>query len=383
MRFLGLSLIVGMLLPINILAQDNISLRMEMSRDTIDISQQAVLTISVSGAKQDIPAPELPDLSMFNVYSQGTSTNISIVNGKMQTSYTYQYLLQPKKAGIFPISAASIVYNRGKYLSNELALTVIDSDANRRVPRSLKEEGVTTSGEERDMFLTSEVDKKSAFVNEQITLRLKFYHAVQLYSQPEYTAPQTTDFWSDMLEPQKTYFDTVNGRRYRVIEIATALFPTRSGDLTIGPAMLTASIASRRTPNRKDPFSVFDDFFGQAESQTVRSRPITVKILPLPEENRPTNFTGTVGNFSIEASPDKTNVDMNQPVTVTYKIDGTGNIKTVAEPNIGDLTDFRIYRASTDEKDFEDQRNGRRDQNIRGSLYPQEGGSNDDPAGEA
>lgn len=350
MRNLRLIVVFCLLMPIKILAQGDVTIQMSLSQDTIEISEQAILTIVISGGKQDIPSPELPNLSMFNVYSQGTSTNISIVNGKMETSYSYQYMLQPKKAGTFPIGSVNIDYNRTRYKSNELTLTVIDSEAGQPASRSLKQEGVTATGEEKDMFLTADIDKRTAYVNEQMTLSLKFYHAVQLYSQPEYTAPQTTDFWTDMLEPQKTYYTTVNGRRYRVIEITSALFPTRSGDLTIGSAIISATIPVKRVINRKDPFSLFDDFFTQGESQNVRSRPITVKVLPLPSENKPATFSGTVGNFSIEANPDKTTVDMNQPVTVTYKIDGTGNIKTVAEPNIGDLMDFRIYRASTDEK---------------------------------
>lgn len=41
---------------------------------------------------------------------------------------------------------------------------------------------------------------------------------------------------------------------------------------------------------------------------------------------------------------------MNQPVSVTVNITGWGNIKSVAEPVIGDLQDFRVYRASSNEE---------------------------------
>jgi hypothetical protein len=40
---------------------------------------------------------------------------------------------------------------------------------------------------------------------------------------------------------------------------------------------------------------------------------------------------------------------MNQPVTLNIKINGQGNIKSVAEPTIPDLKDFRVYRASSNE----------------------------------
>jgi len=338
-----------LMMPAAILADDTVTIQMALDKDTISISEQATLTITVAGSKQNLPPPGLPDLTMFNVYSQGTSTNISIVNGSMRTSYTYQYLLQPKRVGIYPIGAASIVVDRTRHESNGLTVTVLNSGGNQTTPGTVKEEASLPPGD-KDMFLTASIDKRTAYVNEQMTLHLKFFHAVQLYSQPEYTAPQTTDFWADMLEPQKTYYQKVDGRQYRVIEITAALFPNRPGDLTIGSATITATIPSKRGARRNDPFSLFDDFFTQGESQTVRSQSLSVKILPLPTENKPATFTGTVGNFTMNASVDKTTVDVNQPVTVTYKIDGTGNIKTIAEPDIAELTDFRTYRASADEK---------------------------------
>jgi hypothetical protein len=349
MNYILRGILIVIILAIGIAAQDNVSLQMSLDRATIDISENATLTISISGATKDVSKPELPDLSMFNVYSQGSSTNISIVNGKMESSYSYQYLLQPKKAGVYSIKAASGTTSSGQRISsNQLTLTVVDASSGKR--GSIKEESVTLTGENKDIFLMANVDKKYAYVNEQITLRIKFYHAVQLYSQPEYTAPQTTDFWTDMLEPQKTYYQTANGQRYRVVEIASALFPTRSGELTIGPAMVTATIPVKKAARRNDPFSLFDDYFTQGESKTVRSKPLTVKILPLPQDNKPSDYSGTVGDYSIQAVPDKTTVEMNQPVTVTYKINGAGNIKTVAEPKIEELMDFRVYRASSDEK---------------------------------
>jgi hypothetical protein len=46
---------------------------------------------------------------------------------------------------------------------------------------------------------------------------------------------------------------------------------------------------------------------------------------------------------------DKKEVEVNQPVTLTIRISGTGNIKSVAEPTMPDMPDFRIYRASSSE----------------------------------
>ncbi|MEW5925390.1 MAG: BatD family protein, partial [Candidatus Zixiibacteriota bacterium] len=147
-----------------------------------------------------------------------------------------------------------------------------------------------------------------------------------------------------------TYYEVVNGKRYKVIEITMALFPTRSGELQVGPAMIEVQIPAPRQARRTNPFSLFDDIFTQGQVATVRSKPVDINVLPLPAEGKPENFSGTVGKYTLSASADKTTVDINQPVTVTYKISGTGNIKTIAEPAIGDLKDFRVYRATSDEK---------------------------------
>ncbi|HDL04655.1 MAG TPA: protein BatD [candidate division Zixibacteria bacterium] len=342
-----LFIIMLLLLPVIASGQDEITVEMTVSSTKISIDDQLYLTVKVSGSQQNLPQPQLPSMAMFEAYSQGTSTNISIVNGQVESSLSYNYLLIPKKEGTFVIKPAAVVYNHKRYESNEVSIQVVGSGGTASNPEEI--EMTTGSGQSRDLFLIAEVDKKRAYVNEQITLTIKFFHAVKLMSQPDYTAPQTTDFWADLLEEQKTYYQVVNGRRYKVIEINTALFPTRSGDLQVGSAMVEVRVPSRRS-GRRSPFSMFDDIFTQGELATVRSRSIDIKVLPLPSEGKPENFTGTVGKYTFTATPDKTTVDVNQPVTVTYKFSGTGNITTVAEPQIGDLKDFRIYQASSDEK---------------------------------
>jgi len=343
-----LCLVIMLLVPSMVAAQDEISVEMTVSDDVIAIDEQAYLTVKVVGPQQNLPQPQMPSMAMFDAYSQGTSTNISIVNGRVESSVSYNYVLRPRKEGTFVVKPAAVVHNHKRYASNEITITVTASGDKNSIPEETQ--ATTDKGQSRDLFLTAEVDKKSVYVNQQITLTIKFHHAVKLMSQPDYTPPQTTGFWADMLEDQKTYYQVVNGRRYKVIEIKTALFPTRSGELDVGAAMVEVQVPSKRKSRRVDPFTFFDDMFVQGEKATVRTRPITINVKPLPAEGKPLEFSGTVGKYTLTSTADKTTVDVNQPVTVTYKFSGTGNITTVAEPQIGELKDFRIYRASSDEK---------------------------------
>ncbi len=341
-------LILVLLCPLCATADDEISIEMSLSQEVINIDSHAYLMITIKSNKQNLPEPQLPNLSMFDVYSQGTSTNISIVNGQMESSLTYNYQLRPRREGTFVIKPAVVVFNHKRYESKEIILQVIGSG---QTPSGdTRQQAPPDAGTAGDIFLTAELDKKTAYVNQQVTLSVKFFSAIKLYTQPDYTQPQTTDFWTDMLEPQKTYYQVVKGKRYRVIEINTALFPTRAGELSIGSARVSARVPVQRRRRRNDPFSVFNDFFGAGENKSVRSKPLKINIKPLPSENKPADYTGTVGSYKISSMANKIAVEVNQPVTVKYKISGIGNIKTIAEPVIGELADFRIYRASSSEK---------------------------------
>jgi hypothetical protein len=179
-----------------------------------------------------------------------------------------------------------------------------------------------------------------------VTLSLKFYIAVQFYGSPQLSGPSTTGFWTEVLRNTAPYHQKVGGRTYRVLERKYALFPTQTGVLRIGRAAITTTVATQR--RRRDPFDIFGAL-GRGEDVTVRSDPIRVEVKPLPDQGRPDGYTGTIGQFSISARADKTSVEVNQPVTVEFRIRGVGNIKSVAEPTIPDLEDFRVYRASSSE----------------------------------
>jgi hypothetical protein len=344
----ALALVLAVLLAPGIAtAADDVTVTVSLDRTTIGLDEQAVLEVDVSGTAQDLPEPQMPTLSVFEVYPQGRSSNISIVNGQVSASVTYRYVLLPSKAGTFAIGPIAVVYNNKRYKGNDVQLTVVQG-ATSRQQGTQQPQAVERGSDTRDYFLEADVDNKNPFVNEQVTFTLKFYIGVQYYGSPELTEPATTGFWTEVLGNKAAYYQVINNRKFRVIERSYALFPTQTGELTIGRAQITATVASRR--NSRDPFAgMFGDFFERGEQITVRSQPVIVRARPLPEAGRPDGFSGTIGDFSISADADKNQVEVNQPVTLTVKIAGSGNIKSVAEPVIPPLDDFRVYKASSNE----------------------------------
>ncbi len=327
-------------------SNDPISVVVSLDHDEISMDEAVLLSVVVSGGDQNLPRPHMPNLPMFEVYSQGQSSNISIVNGKVSASVNYRYLLMPTRPGKFPIQDIAVVYNNHRYVGNTVEISVRKSGA---VPTQKKKTGVVDDTETgKPYYLEAVVDKKNPYVNEQVTLTLKFYIAVRYHRNPELTEPTTTGFWTELLGNKAPYRERVNGRTYRVIERKYALFPTQTGELTIGRATIRVAVDSKRK-NYRDPFGMFGDMFDTGKEVSVRSLPVKVNVRPLPKEGRPADFTGTIGDFKISARVDKREVELNQPVTVTIKITGVGHVKAAAEPDIPDQDDFRIYRASSSE----------------------------------
>ncbi|MFN3966512.1 MAG: BatD family protein, partial [Endomicrobiia bacterium] len=214
-------------------------------------------------------------------------------------------------------------------------------------PQHLPVQKNVYSGKERDLFIETLVDKKKAYVNEQITLTFRFYRRIDLMSQPQYSPPDTSGFLTEDLPPQRNYYTVIEGKRYLVTEIKTALFPLSSGKFTIGPATLKCAVEDfGRIPDDFFSDDFFKRFFSGGRTVVLKSEPINIEVLNLPEENKPKDFSGAIGNFKITSYLDKNKVTQGEPLTLNISISGQGNIKTITQPNIK-LEGFRQYDAVT------------------------------------
>jgi hypothetical protein len=108
-------------------------------------------------------------------------------------------------------------------------------------------EANTASGESsqsKDIFLEATVDKKSAYVQEQILLTLKLYYKINLAS---YDA-NDPNIENTVIEEisENNYRSQLNGEQYNVLEKVYALHPQASGPLVIPSQRWRLEKSSRR-----------------------------------------------------------------------------------------------------------------------------------------
>lgn len=332
--------IIIFLLSTSAVAQE-LSLSASVDRSKITLNDQLRLSISVSGGAGSLPSPQLPSMPEFNIYSSGRSQNISIVNGQISSAITFNYTLVPKKAGKFTISPVTLTYQNKTYETQPISIEVVEASA--PPPQVPTQRQPKAGGErDRDVFITAEADKEKAYVNEEVILTFRFYRRINLLSRPEYVPPETTGFFTEDLPPQKEYYTAINGSRYLVTEIKTALFPTAPGDLQIGEAKLKCTVDDF-SPDAFSRDFFFRDFFSRGKTRVLSTKPLAVEVLPLPEKEKPANFKGVVGDYSITSSLDKKKIETGQPVTLTVTISGNGNVKALQEVALPDLPEFKHY----------------------------------------
>jgi hypothetical protein len=141
----------------------------------------------------------------------------------------------------------------------------------------------------------------------------------------------------------------VGNQLYAVGGLRTTAVASKVGELTLGPAECRLNLRVRSERRRTtDPFfdSFFDDAFGgrlELRPTRLTSQPKTIRVLPLPNEGVPADFTGAVGQYSLLASVSPTNVAVGEPVTLTVRVAGKGLLESVKLPSLDHWEKFRVY----------------------------------------
>ena len=319
----------------------------------IDLSEEIQLTITVKSSSTDVEVTQMPSLPNFNIYSSGQSRNVNMINGKINATQQFNYILIPRFAGKSEIGAFTVTVGGKHYQTEPISVEVSrtetgNAEASLLKPNSsakstkevkLKPSSPSSKDDTPAFFMTASVDKNRAYINEQIDLKIRFYQSQSTTGSPMYDRPKMEGLVFEELG-SKQEFELINGRQYVYTQFDLAVFGILPGEATIGPATV-----EYRTVG--DIFDPFYSFFSSSKSDVkkVSSKAIGVNIMPLPKEGRPKSFYNAVGgNYEIKASLDNQTPKAGEPITLTITVKGQGNMRAVGEIPVPDLgSSFRVY----------------------------------------
>ncbi len=316
-------------------AQDNEVITATVDRTALTTDDLLTLTVTVDRAA-GATEPILPALDGFSLLGTSSGTQISIINGDMSVQMAYTYYLQPTQAGDLIINPFTTTANGQTYQTEPILIKVAQGTGqfqpsipspgfgnlipnlpnipapNQAPPTADGTLPAPAGLNGQDYYVEAIVDNNNPWQGEQVLYAFRFYQGSSLLVEPNFQPPEFTGFWHDRQAEQTTYTTEAAGRTYYVTEIQTVLFPTVSGDVTIGPATL----------------EIPGGFF--SNGQTLTTDPVPVSIKPLPD-NPPAGFQGAVGQFGLQSLVDKTTSQVNDAVTLQVTLSGIGNIDTLAD----------------------------------------------------
>ncbi|MEZ5021315.1 MAG: BatD family protein [Bacteroidales bacterium] len=280
---------------------------------------------------------------------QSTSRNVQWVNGDVKTvsTTTLVYYVVAGTPGTYTIPAATFESRKVTVSSPEKQIVITTGGSSQAAAGQGQQQGQSQSantGESpsagTDVSMKILLSQREVYAGEPVTGTLKLYTRINLSGIQELRYPDFKGFLKEDIEtPPLRSLETevIDGVQYGTGVIQRfVLYPQVSGELRIDPAEMTVLVQERtgtRDPFFDDPF--FDNFFSSVSTvpRKVATLPVTVRVKPLPEP-RPADFHGAVGSFTMESSISGTDAKLNDAITMTVTLRGTGNLNLAGEPVI-------------------------------------------------
>lgn len=324
-----------LIFPVSLFCQ-NVSFQAEAPK-VVRAGEQFQLVYTLNENVDEFTPPNFGEFKYLGGPSTGSSTSISMVNGKTTrtSTYTFSYYLQaPSKEGKYSLTPATAKYKRNDIKSNALEIEVVAAGSSTQAGANTgNQSNVSKTPGGENIYVRLEYDKKSAYVGEQITAWIKLYTQVDISGiDQQFKGPEFIGFYQQdveipalkSLEREKVGDDIY----YTGVIKKVVLYPQRVGELTIEPFEMLVEVQKQ---SRRRSQSVFDDFFGpQYERARVNltSNPVKFTIKPLPG-NQPAGFSGAVGKFQINGDANLIQVKANDAITFSVAVTGKGNLKLI------------------------------------------------------
>lgn len=303
------------------------------------------------GEGSGLKAPDIKGCTLLYGPSTSTIQNYSWTNGKSSSSLTtdYSFTYRADEPGTYVIGEARITSGGKTYTTKSVSFTVLPPDKAAQHGGATIDDISSQSPEKtvsaNDVFVRIILNKSHAYEQEAILCTIKLYTKYSISSFMPTTNPSFDGFLIEELnlQPQLNEVEHYNGQNYMTAILKQCIiFPQKSGKLTINSGKYDVTVVQHQR---------FTGFWGgtrPVESEIkVSSNSASINITPLPQP-QPEGFTGAVGNFSIDSRLSSTSFRTNEAASLMYTIKGTGNIKSIKEPEIDFPSEFELYTPQTD-----------------------------------
>ncbi len=327
---------------ISSLAQAQVKFEVKVSKNKLGMNERLRVDFEMNKDGDNFNPPDFANFIVVGGPNQSVSN--SWVNGKRSYSKTYSYFLSPKKRGAFTINQATIVIDDQTYKTSPVKITVtaaVDKPKDPNDPNYIADANI---------HLVAEVSNSKPYLNQAITVVYKLYVSPNtgVSNWREIDNPRFNDFWSQNIDIKglKVENGTYKGEDYRYVVLRrTVLYPQKIGKLNIEP--LSLDITVDVPTNRRD---IFGGRLMKQVHKTVSAGNRTINVKPLPEQGKPIDFTGAVGDFDFKVTTSKTDLNATESLQAKVEVSGRGNLKLFELPKLTVPSSLEVYEPEKSDK---------------------------------
>ncbi|MGM0587361.1 MAG: BatD family protein [Bacteroidota bacterium] len=303
-----------------------------LSETKIFEGERVALSIEISGSDiSNVNRPNLPSLASMRLLSgnPSVSRNYQFINGRSSRSITYTYYYVAEEPGEHALPAIPVDVDGMTYETKSIPYTIVSRDQSSQSQQD---------DQRANIFMRLEVSDENPVAGQQLLANLVLYFKenVEILSYQPAPGWKAEGFWKEQLkrnERPMAQSVIMDGERYRKANLMQyALFPTRSGSLTLSPYTVSVSLRVRSNRGNNDPFSSFFGGFGTNQREIeLKSEPVELDIQELPKINDAI-YIGAVGRFDIQRSINTTDPLEGESIELVTRISGVGNVPLITNP---------------------------------------------------
>ncbi len=321
---------------------DEIQFVTKLSKNTLGINERLRVDFVMNRDGDNFNPPSFDNFTV--VGGPNSSISNSWINGKRSYSKTYSYFLAPKKRGVLTIGQATIEIDGDVYKTIPVKVEIT---AAVEKPKDPNDPDYIVS---QNIHLVAEVSNTNPYLNEAINVVYKLYVSPNtgVSNWREIDNPRFNDFWSQNIDMKglKVQNGTYKGEDYRFVVLRkTVLYPQKTGELNIEP--LTLDITVEVPTNRRD---IFGGRVMRSVNKTVAAGNRTIRVKPLPENGKPENFSGAVGDFDFKVTTSKNELKATEALIARVEVSGNGNLKLFKLPRINFPSSLEVYEPEHSER---------------------------------
>lgn len=324
--------------------QAAMTVEMDVQPRVIRVGEPAELRFTIRNADEPQPPPLTAINGLqINGPSVGNTFNSSMVNGRFVTDratiFTYQIIALQE--GEFQIGPYACSDQKETVNVPAIALKALS-------PRAVDAQGGVQNGQQSPaLFARLSAEKTTLFNQEVFDLVMEIFYRgdinigreISLLNMPA-TGLSLQPF--EEINPSR---EVVNNEIFEVRRFRCKAHALTAGTFTLNPTLRIPLIVPRQRTRQNffdDPFA---DMFGGMRAQPVdiTPDPLNLTIVPLPEQGKPINFSGAVGQLDMQVDVKPTELEAGEPITVTTLISGTGNIDLISPPTFRENDLFKAY----------------------------------------